>query len=89
LFRARALKPCFRGSFYVHLWWENLDGVGENHECGGGKTGTIHMVGDNPASNIQDANSFTSRHGTEWKSILVESGLHVAGEEPVHNPLPS
>ena len=44
------------------------------------------MVGDNPASNIQGANSFTSRHGTEWKSILMESGVHVACEEPVHKP---
>lgn len=47
---------------------------------------TVYMVGDNPASDIQGANSFQSRHGSEWKSILVESGIHVAGTEPAHRP---
>ena len=51
-----------------------------------GKIRTVYMVGDNPSSDIQGANNFTSRHGTEWKSILVESGVHVAGAEPAHKP---
>jgi ribonucleotide monophosphatase NagD (HAD superfamily) len=53
---------------------------------GDGKLGTVYMVGDNPSSDIQGANNFTSRLGTEWKSILVESGVHVAGAEPAHKP---
>jgi HAD superfamily hydrolase (TIGR01456 family) len=50
------------------------------------KIGTVYMIGDNPTSDIRGANSFTSTHGTEWKSILVESGIHVAGAEPAHKP---
>jgi HAD superfamily hydrolase (TIGR01456 family) len=53
---------------------------------GDGKVGTAYVVGDKPDSNIQGANNFTSIHGTEWKSILVETGVHVAGEEPAHAP---
>jgi HAD superfamily hydrolase (TIGR01456 family) len=60
-------------------WEKSLNG-------GNGKIGTVYMVGDNPASDIQGANNFTSKHGTEWKSILVESGVHVAGELPAHTP---
>lgn len=48
--------------------------------------GTVYMVGDNPESDIQGANSFRSRYGAEWKSILVESGVHVASEEPAYKP---
>jgi hypothetical protein len=51
-----------------------------------GQVGTVYITGDNPLSDIQGANSFASRHGTEWKSILVESGVHVAGDEPAHAP---
>jgi len=46
----------------------------------------VYMVGDNPASDIQGANSFVSPRGFEWKSILVESGVHVAGTSPAHSP---
>ncbi|PMD66575.1 uncharacterized protein K444DRAFT_579876 [Hyaloscypha bicolor E] len=60
-------------------WEKSMNG-------GDGKLGTIYMVGDNPSSDIQGANNFTSRLGTEWKSILVESGVHVAGAEPAHKP---
>ena len=45
-----------------------------------------YMVGDNPASDIQGANAFESRHGVRWKSILVESGVHVKGSTPVYVP---
>ncbi|KAM0276955.1 hypothetical protein ACHAQH_006240 [Verticillium albo-atrum] len=47
---------------------------------------TVFMVGDNPESDIVGANSFQSRIGYRWESILVESGVHVAGTEPMHPP---
>jgi HAD superfamily hydrolase (TIGR01456 family) len=67
------------GEKTVVEWEKSMNG-------GDGKLGTIYMVGDNPSSDIQGANNFTSRLGTEWKSILVESGVHVAGAEPAHKP---
>ncbi|KAN0115156.1 HAD-superfamily hydrolase [Hyaloscypha variabilis] len=60
-------------------WSKTIDG-------GDGKIGTVYMVGDNPASDIQGANNFTSKHGTVWKSILVETGIHVAGTKPAYEP---
>jgi HAD superfamily hydrolase (TIGR01456 family) len=36
---------------------------------------TVYMVGDNPASDIRGANEFKSRHGTEWTSVLVRTGV--------------
>ncbi|KAE9378984.1 HAD-superfamily hydrolase [Stipitochalara longipes BDJ] len=60
-------------------WQKTING-------GDGKMGTVYMVGDNPASDIQGANNFTSKYGTVWKSILVESGVHVAGKKPAHEP---
>ncbi|KAI1402020.1 HAD-superfamily hydrolase [Hypoxylon fuscum] len=50
------------------------------------KIDTVYMVGDNPESDIVGANSFKSRHGIQWKSILVETGVHVAGSVPSHQP---
>lgn len=35
---------------------------------------------DNPASDIVGANTFHSRVGTSWSSVLVRSGVY-AGEE--------
>ncbi|KXJ91004.1 HAD-like domain-containing protein [Microdochium bolleyi] len=46
----------------------------------------VYMIGDNPLSDIIGANSFTSRFGSTWKSILVETGVHVAGTKPAHEP---
>ncbi|KAI1081230.1 HAD-superfamily hydrolase [Whalleya microplaca] len=48
--------------------------------------GTVYMVGDNPESDIIGANSFQSRYGFTWKSVLVETGIHVAGSVPAHQP---
>ncbi|CZR69712.1 related to HAD superfamily hydrolase [Phialocephala subalpina] len=47
---------------------------------------TVYMIGDNPASDIQGSKNYRSRYGSEWKSVLVESGIHVAGTEPAHHP---
>ncbi|KAF8846845.1 HAD-superfamily hydrolase [Acephala macrosclerotiorum] len=47
---------------------------------------TVYMIGDNPASDIQGSKNYRSRYGSEWKSVLVESGVHVAGTEPAHYP---
>ena len=35
----------------------------------------VYMVGDNPESDIRGANEYHSPHGTEWKSILVRTGV--------------
>lgn len=46
----------------------------------------VYMIGDNPESDITGANSYTSRFGAQWKSILVETGVYVAGTTPAHKP---
>ncbi|KAI1250756.1 hypothetical protein MGN70_007814 [Eutypa lata] len=56
-------------------------GVGEN---AGIKT--VYMVGDNPESDIAGANAYSSQVGLEWKSVLVETGVHVSGTRPAHQP---
>ncbi|KAJ9210177.1 hypothetical protein DTO166G4_8189 [Paecilomyces variotii] len=40
----------------------------------------VYMVGDNPASDICGANSYRSKHGSEWHSILVRSGVYTGGQ---------
>ena len=44
------------------------------------------MIGDNPESDICGANSYTSRYGSEWRSILVETGVYVPGTIPAYTP---
>ncbi|KAF7536192.1 hypothetical protein G7054_g4750 [Neopestalotiopsis clavispora] len=46
----------------------------------------VYMVGDNPESDIRGANEFESHMGAEWRSILVETGVHQAGTRPVYKP---
>ncbi|KAI1639634.1 HAD-like domain-containing protein [Biscogniauxia mediterranea] len=65
----------------------------EYHESMGKATGaprrkirTVYMIGDNPESDIKGANSFRSRRGLDWKSVLCETGVYVAGTEPRHKP---
>ncbi|KAI1454492.1 HAD-superfamily hydrolase [Annulohypoxylon moriforme] len=48
--------------------------------------GTVYMIGDNPESDIAGANTFRSRYGIEWRSVLVETGVHIAGSVPKHKP---
>jgi HAD superfamily hydrolase (TIGR01456 family) len=36
---------------------------------------TVYMVGDNPESDIRGANTYQSRHGIEWISILTRTGV--------------
>ena len=47
---------------------------------------TVYMVGDNPLSDIAGANMYQSRYGSQWKSILVETGVHVPGTTPAVCP---
>ncbi|OTA70287.1 HAD-superfamily hydrolase [Hypoxylon sp. EC38] len=47
---------------------------------------TVYMVGDNPESDIVGANTFESSHGIQWRSVLVETGVHVPGSVPKHQP---
>ncbi|KAI1662615.1 HAD-superfamily hydrolase [Daldinia decipiens] len=48
--------------------------------------GTVYMIGDNPRSDIVGAKDFKSRCGYKWKSVLVETGVHVPGSVPAHQP---
>lgn len=47
---------------------------------------TVYMVGDNPLSDIAGANAFQSTTGAEWKSLLVETGVHIRGTVPAVTP---
>ncbi|KAI1418702.1 HAD-superfamily hydrolase [Hypoxylon sp. FL1857] len=47
---------------------------------------TVYMVGDNPESDIVGANAFISDCGIQWRSVLVETGVHVPGSVPKHTP---
>jgi HAD superfamily hydrolase (TIGR01456 family) len=46
----------------------------------------VYMVGDNPASDIAGGNNYQSPHGTEWASILVQTGVYAEGTTPTHQP---
>ena len=55
----------------------------------GGKLGhlkRVYMVGDNPESDILGGNSYKSPHGTDWVSVLVQTGVYVKGTTPAHVP---
>lgn len=43
----------------------------------------VYMVGDSTRSDIAGANEFKSEHGTDWKSILVFTGISVKKEYEV------
>lgn len=45
----------------------------------------VYMVGDNPESDIRGANEFRSREGTEWRSLLVRTGVY-KGEKTKYEP---
>lgn len=51
-----------------------------------GPLSRVFMVGDNPESDILGANQFKSPLGTEWTSILVNTGVYVPGTVPTHKP---
>ena len=46
----------------------------------------VFMVGDNPESDIRGANEYDSAQGTEWTSVLVETGVFRQGTKPAHKP---
>ncbi|KAF2747591.1 cat eye syndrome critical region protein 5 precursor [Sporormia fimetaria CBS 119925] len=46
----------------------------------------VYMVGDNPESDILGANNYESKLGTDWTSVLVETGVYEKGTEPKHRP---
>jgi HAD superfamily hydrolase (TIGR01456 family) len=46
----------------------------------------VYMVGDNPASDIAGGNNYKSSYGTDWASILVQTGVYVEGTTPAHQP---
>jgi len=46
----------------------------------------VYMVGDNPESDIRGANQYKSPFGSEWRSVLVETGVYRKGKEPSCRP---
>ncbi|GME27565.1 Peptidase M20 [Neofusicoccum parvum] len=46
----------------------------------------VYMVGDNPESDIRGANTYDSPLGTDWKSVLVKTGVYQEGSEPSWKP---
>ncbi|USW50590.1 Putative HAD-superfamily hydrolase, subfamily IIA, HAD superfamily [Septoria linicola] len=46
----------------------------------------VYMIGDNPESDIAGANNYKSPWASEWKSILVKTGVWREGVEPTHKP---
>ena len=57
---------------------------GHEHELGHLKR--VYMVGDNPESDILGGNSYRSPYGTDWVSVLVQTGVYVPGTVPAHKP---
>ncbi len=44
------------------------------------------MIGDNPRNDHQGATAFERGYGTKWLSLLVETGVHRAGDKPSYEP---
>jgi HAD superfamily hydrolase (TIGR01456 family) len=49
----------------------------------------VYMVGDNPESDIRGANSYQSPHGSQWKSVLVRTGVYQEGTQPAEGAEPT
>ncbi|KAB8270896.1 aspartyl-tRNA synthetase [Aspergillus minisclerotigenes] len=45
----------------------------------------VYMIGDNPESDIQGANTYRSPYGSNWHSLLVRTGVY-SGGEPTWTP---
>jgi HAD superfamily hydrolase (TIGR01456 family) len=50
------------------------------------KLDRVFMVGDNPESDIRGANEYQSSDGTEWTSVLVNTGVFKKGTKPAYKP---
>ncbi|GIZ37946.1 hypothetical protein CKM354_000137400 [Cercospora kikuchii] len=46
----------------------------------------VYMIGDNPESDIAGANNYRSPYSSEWRSILVKTGVWREGTTPTHTP---
>ncbi|KAK5679550.1 hypothetical protein LTS10_008371 [Elasticomyces elasticus] len=46
----------------------------------------VYMVGDNPESDIRGANNYQSQHGSQWRSLLVKTGVYQDGTVPACEP---
>lgn len=44
------------------------------------------MIGDNPESDICGAILANETSSLDWKSVLVETGVHKAGTKPAYKP---
>ncbi|PVI06461.1 HAD-superfamily hydrolase [Periconia macrospinosa] len=65
---------------------ENLLGKSSATDKSSSDLKRVYMVGDNPESDILGGNSYKSPLGTEWVSVLVQTGVYVAGTTPAHPP---
>lgn len=73
---------------YAHDKLLHMTGSGEHSEATK-PLKRVYMIGDNPESDIAGANSFSPADGTEWRSILVRTGVWRPTEmepEPRHKP---
>lgn len=55
-------------------------------EVSGKDLSKVYMIGDSPRSDIAGANNYDSPYGSDWKSILVQTGIHQAGAVPECTP---
>ncbi|KAH8782761.1 HAD-like domain-containing protein [Diaporthe sp. PMI_573] len=46
----------------------------------------VYMIGDNPESDIRGANLADETSSLAWRSVLVETGVHKAGNTPEYQP---
>ncbi|KAF1838485.1 HAD-superfamily hydrolase [Decorospora gaudefroyi] len=58
----------------------------DRHDSSLGHLKRVYMVGDNPASDIAGGNNYKSQYGTDWSSILVQTGVYMKGTKPSPQP---
>jgi HAD superfamily hydrolase (TIGR01456 family) len=50
------------------------------------KLRNVYHIGDSPVSDIRGANEYNSPFGSNWLSLLVETGIHRKGTIPEYQP---
>jgi HAD superfamily hydrolase (TIGR01456 family) len=58
----------------------------QGHEGEVAELKRVYMVGDNPESDIAGGNNYESPRGTDWVSVLVETGVYAKGSTPSQRP---
>jgi HAD superfamily hydrolase (TIGR01456 family) len=77
-------KPCYGSFLYgekvLNKYREKLFGRGAP------KLRNVYHIGDSPVSDIRGANEYQSPFGSNWLSLLVETGIHRTGTNPEYQP---